>query len=52
MSALHFIPIYELSAQNILEYKNDEFQFNYDNFERYVNNYNRTDEEKRIVLTA
>ena len=25
MSALHFIPIYELSAQKIIEYKNNEF---------------------------
>lgn len=52
MSALHFIPIQELSTQNIVEYKNNEFQFNYDNYERYVKNYKRTDEQKRIVLTA
>ena len=52
MSALHFIPIYELSAQKIIEYKNNEFLFNYDNYEEYINAYNWTDEQKAIVLAA
>ena len=52
MSALHFIPIYELSAQKIVEYKNNEFLFNYNNYEEYINAYNWTDEQKAIVLAA
>lgn len=52
MSALHFIPIYELNAKKIVEYKNNEFLFNYDNYEEYINAYNWTDEQKAIVLAA
>jgi hypothetical protein len=52
MSALHFIPIYELSAQNIVEYKDNEFKFNYDNYKKYIDAYNRTAEQKRVVLAA
>lgn len=52
MSALHFIPIYELSAQKIVEYKNKEFQFNYDKYKNYVNKYDRTKEQKEVVLAA
>ena len=52
MSALHFIPIYDLSAKKIIEYKDNEFQFNYDNYERYVNTYNRTSEQKKVVLNS
>jgi len=52
MSALHFIPIYELSAQKIVEYKNNEFQFNYDKYKNYVNKYDRTKEQKEVVLAA
>jgi hypothetical protein len=52
MSALHFVPIYDLNAQKIIEYKNNEFQFNYDNYKNYINNYNRTAEQKKIVLDA
>ena len=52
MSALHFIPIYELSTKRIVEYKNNEFTFNYNNYERYVKACNWTDEQKNIVLAA
>ena len=52
MSALHFVPIYDLNAQKIIEYKNNEFQFNYDNYKNYIDNYNRTAEQKKIVLDA
>lgn len=52
MSALHFIPIYELNAQKIVEYKNNEFSFNYDNYKKYIDTYNFTAEQKRIILAA
>jgi len=52
MSALHFIPIYELRAQKIVEYKNNEFQFNYDKYKEYVNSYDRTEKQKEVVLAA
>ena len=52
MSALHFIPIYELSSKRIVEYKNNEFQFNYDKYEEYVNACDWTDQQKSIVLAA
>ena len=52
MSALHFIPIYELSTQKIVEYKNNEFIFNYDNYKKYINDYNCTTEQKKTILAA
>ena len=52
MSALHFIPIYELSTQKIVEYKDNEFIFNYDNYKKYINDYNCTTEQKKTILAA
>lgn len=52
MSALHFIPIYELESQHILEDKNGEFEFNYANYEKYINQLHRTNDQKRQVLKA
>ena len=52
MSALHFIPIYELSTKRIVEYKNNEFSFNYNNYERYVKACDWTDDQKNTVLAA
>lgn len=52
MSALHFIPIYELESQHILEDKNGEFEFNYKNYETYVNKFRRTNDQKNQVLEA
>ena len=52
MSALHFIPIYELGTKGIVEYKDNEFKFNYDNYEEYINACDWTDEQKNIVLAA
>ena len=53
LSALHFIPIYELNNQRIIEYQNNQFKFNYDNYKRYIDTYEAwTDEQKRTVLAA
>ena len=52
MSALHFIPIYELESQHILEDKNGEFEFNYANYEKYINQLRRTNDQKDQVLKA
>lgn len=52
MSALHFIPIYELESQHILEDKNGDFEFNYDNYEKYVNKYAWDNNQKEQVLKA
>ena len=52
MSALHFIPIYELESQHILEDKNGEFEFNYANYEKYINQLRRTNSQKDQVLKA
>ncbi len=52
MSALHFIPIYELESQHILEDKNGEFEFNYKNYEDYINKLSRTGSQKNQVLEA
>lgn len=52
MSALHFIPIYELESQHILEDKNGEFDFNYNNYKAYVNKFARDKDQKEQVLKA
>lgn len=52
MSALHFIPIYELSTKKIVEYKDNEFKFNYNNYEKYVKACDWTNEQKNTVLAA
>ena len=52
ISALHFIPIYELSTQNIIEHNNDRFSFNYDNYKKYINWFDRDNDQKKIVLAA
>ena len=52
MSALHFIPIYELNSRKIVEYKNNEFKFNYDNYKKYVEACDWTNEQKTVVLAA
>ena len=52
LSALHFIPIYELSAQNIVEYKNNQFSFNYDNYQKYVEALDLDPEQKNTILAA
>lgn len=52
MSALHFIPIYELESQHILEDRNGEFEFNYANYEKYINQLRRTKDQKDQVLEA
>ena len=52
MSALHFIPIYELESQHILEDKNGEFEFNYNNYENYINKFAWDKDQKDQVLKA
>ena len=52
MSALHFIPIYKLESQHILEDRNGEFEFNYANYEKYINQLRRTKDQKDQVLEA
>ena len=52
ISALHFIPIYELTAQNIIEHNNDRFSFNYNNYKKYINSFDRDSDQKKIVLAA
>lgn len=52
LSALHFVPIYELHAQRIVEYQNNKFKFNYDNYKQYVDAYNWTADQKKVVLEA
>jgi hypothetical protein len=52
MSALHFIPMYELESQHILENNNGEIDFNYGNFENYVNKFAWDEKQKEQVLAA
>ena len=53
LSALHFIPIYELNNQRIIEYQNNQFKFNYDNYKQYIDTYDAwTDEQRKAVLEA
>lgn len=52
MSALHFIPIYELEKQKILEDKDGDFEFNYDNYKKYVDKYAWDNNQKEQVLKA
>jgi len=52
MTALHFIPIYELESQKILEDNNWEIEFNYHNYENYVNKFKRYNDQKEEVLKA
>ena len=52
LSALHFIPIYELESQHILEDKNGEFEFNYKNYEDYINKFSWNSEQKKAALEA
>lgn len=52
MSALHFIPIYELETQKILEDKDGDFEFNYDNYKKYVDKYAWDNNQKEQVLKA
>lgn len=50
MSALHFIPIYELEKQKILEDDMGKIAFNYNNYEKYINTLGYTDEQKQTLL--
>ena len=50
ISALHFIPIDELGSKRIVEYEDNQFKFNYDNYEKYVNACDWTDAQKNTVL--
>ncbi len=52
MSALHFIPMYELESEKILENKNGEFEFNYNNYETYVNKFAWDNEQKKYALAT
>ena len=52
LSALHFVPIYELTAQNIIEYQDNQFKFNYDNYKKYIDTYNWTADQKKVILAA
>lgn len=52
ISALHFIPIYELESQHILENNNGEINFIYGNFENYVNKFSWDRSQKEQVLKA
>lgn len=49
MSALHFIPIYELTNQKIIEYNEWKFHLNLDNYNKYIDQYNWNDDQKKIV---
>lgn len=51
LSALHFIPLYELEANHILEEQDNQIIYNNDNFKQYIND--RTDfsdEDKKELL--
>lgn len=53
MSALHFIPIYELEKQNILEeWKPSWFKFNYNNYENYINKFKWDNKQKKAALDS
>ena len=52
ISALHFIPMYELESQHILENKNGEFEFNYNNYKKYINEFAWDKDQKEIALKA
>ena len=52
LSALHFIPIYELTAKNIVGYNDDQFTFNFDNYQKYVETMELDQEQKDIILAA
>ena len=51
MSALHFIPIYELNRQHILQDNGGKIEFNYNSFENYLNTLDLTDDQKQQLLT-
>lgn len=51
VSALHFIPIYDLYTQHILEENNNGINFNYNNYERYLNWLGFNDSQKQQLLS-
>lgn len=51
VSALHFIPIYDLYTQHILEESNNGIGFNYNNYERYLNSLGFNNDQKQQLLT-
>jgi len=52
MSALHFIPIYELESQNIIKNNNGEFEFDIDNYKEYINELAWDQSQKDQVIKA
>lgn len=52
MSALHFIPIYDLEKQKIIKNNNGEFEFDIDNFKDYVNELSWDPSQKEQVIKA
>lgn len=51
LSALHFIPIYDLYTQHILENNNNGISFNYNNYEKYLNSLGFSNEQKQQLLS-
>lgn len=51
LSALHFIPIYDLEQNKILQDVNGQIKFNYDNYEKYLTSLWYTEEQKQQLLT-
>jgi len=52
MSALHFIPIYELESENIIKNNNGEFEFDIDNYKEYINKLAWDQSQKEQVIKA
>lgn len=54
VAALHFIPVYELTAKEIIKNGHNGLSFNYDNYKNYIEkNYSWWDsKQKEIVLEA
>lgn len=52
MSALHFIPIYELESENIIKNNNGEFEFDIDNYKNYINKLAWDQNQKDQVIKA
>ena len=50
MWALSFIPIYELTSQEIITFSNNKPHYNFDKYQNYIENYEWTPEQKEILI--
>ncbi|MBO4516963.1 hypothetical protein J5751_06130 [bacterium] len=50
MSALHFIPVYQLEQQQILQNKDGQITFNYNNYEQYIKTLGFNDQQQQELL--